>query len=95
MRNENIIIHSRNKDVGTLRFTIVATPNKNSGEAYTVGVALCSERDRFDRKIGRRIALGRAKSNAFTATVVDKDELFERQDEIVELAVNQLLNRRK
>jgi hypothetical protein len=90
---KDIIIHSRNKEKGTVRYTIVATstsPNIQNGEVetqkygYTCGVALCGKKEQFNSKKGRGIAKDRARGPWALAYVEDINELFSRQEEIVE-----------
>jgi len=68
-----IIIHSKTKS--GKRFTAVATMNGSPADygytrkedcyIITVGYALCSDKDSFNKKMGRNIALGRAKRGVY------------------------------
>jgi len=53
-----IIIHSKTKS--GKRFTAVAVVKEESDKRISVGIALCSNKDHFNKAMGRIIALGRA-----------------------------------
>lgn len=93
-REEFVHFRAINQETGKLLSKGGATVYYNPVKpgVIAVGVALCSFKDNFNRKIGRRISSGRSKQ-LLSSKPVDREELIKRATNTVEEAIAQLSGR--
>jgi len=94
MKTNKKTIYTHRVDKNGIKFTLAAIINENKGIAeasyVNLGLAICSKKDNFNRKLGRLISAGRAEKHPFdrkriiSKNVLDstKKYLFKTADEL-------------